>query len=1067
MSNWIFTTYGGFDVLNQALTMMALIFHNSQYQGLWFGVAVIGLVCAGLRRFLSGGVEGMKGISWIFPSIIGITLMFAFVKAEANLQLIDFTTGQTAPFNVPLGLAVTMSTLNKIEVGLVEVIATSGPVDMPNNYRKYSGGAGYDLFTNVSKNRDRRMENTLNNYMKDCVIPVAAFTGFTNFDLRDWSYADTPSGLGFFDLLGQGQSVLLTTNDETQTPIAEVSCSQAWVGTLFPFYSNPASFIPDVKKLCDEKGFDSTNAGSLAECHSKMAGILQGMTNKTMTAESYLQMQTMAQIAGTNLNNADPDQVAISQASKTLTTQGAGITAVFSHFAPIVRNIMWSLVILLIPLCVIFIVTPMFPKVLSFIAGLMVLLVSWTVIDCGIHTLMMGYVSSKFSGLATMGQGTMFYAQMPSVASETLGIYGMLKGASLMLATAFATIFGLQSSHAMTSFASGIQGSLDSAGKQAGAVAYTPEGRAQAINAQHMVSESMSNAHSFKPSEMTEKGRINSQNSMGQALGVKATHEEAMKNGIVPQGSSISQSTAEMAKRSGMNQIGGFKSQEDGMKAAKAQGIFPADGNLTDFKRASDNSNIRMTGTDGKAYSMAVNAGGKAVWSESKQGYSAFSASDNINDPTKHFDKTNLGGINTNLKEGISTAKQEMIGKAEKTTATAADNYSNSTSATRTKEDALIDNINKSTAFSDAEKKTTTDSIRASQTVSDADVKRLSETARISESAARATLTQTQVALNMSAGVGVPTNPVFKADMAASLTRSGAFTDTKSAQRALDAVDDKTWTHQNSVAKERSLAVAHAHDIGTTRGDSKTVSGTSSLKESESQQISSGKSLTNTVHAENDLRSSIQASENKGVDSNMAGDALLMKNLEGTYGKDEANRMVTNWNNASEPEKLMADKTKIQEQINSTQKQYASEVYAGADQIKAEREAGSASVQADITSSQQGKTSVTTLATETKMEVDAKRKTEHVEEGHVVKSAPTNITSADQHSVDGKFKAPGPKPIHERVETQLKAKMDAPGQGDTGAIVAAFTTPELGEKASALVGKVIGVSAPDVTHPKN
>jgi TraG-like protein, N-terminal region len=877
MSNWEFVTYGGFDSLSQALTMMALIFHNPDYQGLWFGVAVIGLICAGLRVFLSGNISGFRGISWIAPSIIGITLMFAFVRTEANLQLIDYTTNQTAPFNVPLGLAAVMSTLNKIECGLVNVISSSGAVDQPSNYRRFSGGSGYDLFSKLNKSRNLNMENTLDNYITDCVVPVAGFTGFANFNIRDWKYGDTPSGLGFFDLMASGQSVLLTTIDDTAQPQTEVTCSQVWTTTLYPYYSNPATFTDDVKAVCTENGYDATNAGSLAECKSKMSIILQGMTNKTMTAETFMQMQTLSQIASSNLNSSDPDKVAVSQASKTLSTQGAGISAVFTHFAPIIRNIMWAIVIMLIPLCAIFIVTPLFGKVLSFIAGLMVLLVSWTVIDCGIHTAMMGFVSAKFSGLATMGQGTMFYAQLPSVASETLGFYGMMKGASLMLATAFSTVFGLQSSHAMTQFASGIQGSLDNAGRSAGAVAFTPEGRAQAINAQHQVGESMTNAHAFKPEQMWEKGSIMSQKAFGSAMAFKDGHQNAIKEGYMKEGSTLAEFSQKLEGRGFENQvggnqkqdmalneatnkglvkqgtsitgfvketgfqdeqsrIGGLLAQKDGLKAAKADGYLGQDTNLTDLSRSK--GGVQSLSANGKVTNMGFDTNGNVVQSKSEAGYVDNKASGNKANPTQHFDTSNTGALAVNNKEGLQQTQNDSINKSKTATETAATNSTVAHSKDQSFDNSLADSIEKHETHDKAESKRVADSLRASQSKIFTNAKALGVSMGLGEKESNSFARHMTTKLSGSFSTdGIPTTPTTVAmkalgiKVAAEMGADASVADQKSLERNLSSSDSKTFTSLQNATQERAHAIEYAQTQNHGKGEKSSQNGVNSWRE--------------------------------------------------------------------------------------------------------------------------------------------------------------------------------------------------------------------------------------------
>ena len=1015
MSNWEFVTYGGYDSISQALTMMQLIFHNNQYQGLWYGVALFGIMLAGFKHFSSALMAGKGGgLSWLAPPLIGIALMFSFIRTEANLQLIDYSTSQTGGYTVPLGLAMSMGMLNKIEVGMVEIISGSGAVDQPSNYRKFAGGSGYNLFEKISKNRNVNMEKTASNYITDCVIPVAAFNNYANFDPRAWLYGDTVAGIGFFDMLATGQATLLTTFDLSSGIETERSCATVYITTLQPFYSNPVNFISDANALCKENGYDPSNASALAECHSKMAIILDKLTNKTMTTETYLQMQSLSQIASANLNNADPSKVAELQASKTLQTQGAGIGAVFTKFAPIVKNIMWSLVIGLFPLCALFIATPLYGKIFGFLFGLMVLLTSWTIIDCSLHTAYTYYVSNLFGNLATMGQGTMFYAQMPNVASDTLAFYGILKGSSLMLATAFGGIFGLSGSHAMTQFAGGIQSTLDNAGRSAGAVAFTPEGRAGAIREQQQVGETMANAHSFKPDQMWEKGRINSQNSYGQAMGIKTTHEEAMKNGIVPQGSDINQSVAEMAKRGGMNQIGGFKSQEDGMKAAKAQNIFPQNGDQTEYARASGNSKHSLVGTDGKSYSMAVDQSGKAVWSKSEVGHSGNTASDDMNNATKTFATTNLGAMSGNIENGFQKSLNTTLGKASKNSENVAKTSSDNVTAITGNDANLVADVSKSEQFAGGRSKTISDQYTAKFGRTQSAGKHFAKGTTLSEDegVSFAQNVSAEISADASLGGGIKT-PIaeIQAKVAARMIKSGQIQHVEGLKKALSNSKSTDWNDVKTDAEDWSHTVAGIKSLSSTDTQSATYKGADSQMASYKKQVQLGESFTKAVSTEDSVNKTVSAMKTEGGKSNfningLVYDQMVADNGGGEKGKAIADKIVLDSNRTgASPGETLNAKGKMEDASTKVFDKIGADILSRASATETTANTTIATNDALVTKGRDAQANPETFYDAGKKDIDAKRTAQHVEAGHKIQTVSEKVTPAEQKTQRDKIPA--------------------------------------------------------------
>ena len=1003
MTNIEYVTYGGFDQIVQSLTMMQLIFHDSRYTGLIKGIAILGMVLPGVFYFIKNSTSANSSnissfTSWFLPSVIGIVLWSSFINKEANLQVTDFTLGRTQAMTVPLGVAMTMGLLNKFENEMVDVISNAGDVNSPNDYRRFSGGSGFDTLTKQVKHQNAAIELSMQSYMDDCFGPVVGITGY-DLDINDYRYG-TASGVGFFTLLSKGAVVLLDSTDFTQTPAKNVSCNTLWMGVLFPHYSNPVNFMPDLANMCSQSDYDPNDPQSIALCTEKIEAILLKETNKSMGAGTYVAQNQAAQIAMSNLNGSDPSKVTEQYAGKTLQSQGLGIGIVITKYAPKIKTMMVCIIAGMLPLLCLLIPTPLFGKVLKLTFGLFVWLTVWTITDCSLHTAMQYYISNQFSALKDMGNGILYYMSMPDAASEAVSMFGYAKGLSITVATVITTGLGIEGGHAMASLVGGMQSHFQQAGQQAGAVGFTPEGRAQAIDSQHRVGESMTNAFAFKPSDMTEKGRINAQHSMGQAQSIKRGHQEAIDKGLMPAGSSIAAFTSEMGFKGQQNQIGGFKSQADGMKAAQAQGLFPKNGNLTDWHQSSQNTQQHFVGSDGKSYSAAVDKAGNMVWSDAKTGHSESLSSNDQNNRTVHADKTNLGAVNTSHKNGIQNSKTDIIRDAEKTSKTAAETVGTSRTASKTTEDAFSKTLNNSKALSKADKQVVTNGFSRTYTASDSDTDKVSKSAQVTKDQASSFMNkvQAQARANASLGLKVPLTNIG-ADVAAEMSRSGEISNATSIKKLETVLEGKDYNHVVTDAEAHSRNINQIREKGVSTGDTKLVAGVDSMKAAYATQASASTNFTASIGKEKDLSQAMQTMQNSGIENSFDDSARVLKELKNTHGEEGANKILNDINNPSSEKDSYDAEVKLQRASNKVTKQYSAAVYAEADKIKSEREAGSQTISKQVDTAEANRPDVENTFKTNKAEIDTARKGEHVEAGHKIGSVNTALTPENRQEV--------------------------------------------------------------------
>lgn len=83
-------TYGGFNPIMQAFNKIALIFSDSDYQGLLFVVTVLGILAA-VGAWLARAATGARVIPlvWAVPVLFGAVMYLALFVPKGNITVYD------------------------------------------------------------------------------------------------------------------------------------------------------------------------------------------------------------------------------------------------------------------------------------------------------------------------------------------------------------------------------------------------------------------------------------------------------------------------------------------------------------------------------------------------------------------------------------------------------------------------------------------------------------------------------------------------------------------------------------------------------------------------------------------------------------------------------------------------------------------------------------------------------------------------------------------------------------------------------------------------------------------
>jgi len=130
--------------------------------------------------------------------------------------------------------------------------------------------------------------------------------------------------------------------------------------------------------------------------------------------------------------------------------QGMSTFLIANEFMPIIRAVMTAIAIGLFPVFCLLLPTPAFSKALSTMVGFFVFLAAWGVIDCMIHSYAVTMGIRYFEQVAMNHTGYAGMMLTPDAAGKALGVFGVMRTASITLATFVAGVIGFSSGAVMS-----------------------------------------------------------------------------------------------------------------------------------------------------------------------------------------------------------------------------------------------------------------------------------------------------------------------------------------------------------------------------------------------------------------------------------------------------------------------------------------------------------------------------------------------------------------------------------------------------------------------------------------
>lgn len=681
-----YTTYGGFDAVFIAIQKIVLITSDGSFSALVGAAAVIGIILGGIMSISSAAQTGNKvSINFIFAMMLGTTIYASMFVKTATLTIEDEAFNKMGVVeDVPYGLAFLLHHFSKIEVGIIELTdtATMGG----ESYAGAVGGMGLNTTRAVVSYqlRDSVIRVSMKKYIEDCVLFELVRPG-TDLSLNDLHY---------------GSADLITTLEKAASPSiftvyqnegggdTTMTCQGAYT-SIKNWFGVPSNLEAEVDRACGSAFFNTANIQEKTRCREVVSETLLKATGVNMTSEKLLTQALITNVFMDVARSGDAATVVEVEANQQAGSSLFGMGVAASEWIPVIKGVITAVFISLIPFLAIFLVTPIYGRVLSFIVGFVAFVTTWGIVDAIANGLMVSY---SYQFLSTLQGETNMFAMMafPTLTMKTVAMIGGVRSMGAMIsALVVSVLFPKLNSQAFAMLAGGLQGVTQSAGTKAGQL-ITPEGTS------HEISQHQS---AMGTQSMYSSGRFDVDGARNMAM-------NDTKNKIASswQGEGYRDFGDAMSLGSTRGHVASGSTDQTQLMAGKYAG--------GDERRwgAMTNGNQTYVANNG-SNAVAVTPEGEEVKNARSVGNTAQIATQN--GETVQVQKNSAGDFSVSAKDVTQTSKDKVVSQGRSEVERAGETLNKSWSTTKSKATSLLNSTQNLEGLSDSEQQTVTSAFSA------------------------------------------------------------------------------------------------------------------------------------------------------------------------------------------------------------------------------------------------------------------------------------------------------------------------------------------------------------------
>ena len=473
-----FYTYNGFSETVGAFRRLALILSDNSFL-IFAGIfAIAGIVFGTLSQAYKGMLgEQINPVQTAIQVAIGLAVFKGLVMHTGTVHIYDPVRNAYEPVGgVPNIVVFVAGALNKFERAMISVVDTASA----NPYGDTAGAINFALIraATSSEVKDWYLQQSLINYYRDCGLTHMGSSDGGGLRQR-LEHQSTDLANEFSQWTSAARTTVYHPPDNDRGEVR--TCTEAWSGTggLASRVMDPSVFEEVTFSVCRQAGFNISDGNQLAKCKSLLQESTQLYDVSPGSELPFLRSVLLAGAVSRAMNSADVDRSTRALVNRQVMAEGIGNAEAMNQWIPKVRAFMLAVVLGVVPLTLLFLVTPLIKPAFMLNFGLFAWLALWGIGD-GI-AVQMAYDSAydAFTEIRRQKLGVEAIMMSPEGSVQALGVFGKSRSTALAMASVLA--FGLFKfgGYALTGLGQQWQNNIENIGDNAGRQNLLPEQNAQ------------------------------------------------------------------------------------------------------------------------------------------------------------------------------------------------------------------------------------------------------------------------------------------------------------------------------------------------------------------------------------------------------------------------------------------------------------------------------------------------------------------------------------------------------------------------------------------------------------
>lgn len=479
-----FYVYDGFSATLDAFRKIALIFADKDYIVLFSIFAILGIFVGGslfYGKAVIGSFDGNSRLSlnWLVVPILGTLVFKGLVIPKGTMHIYDTRTNQyEAVQHVPNLIILAASLINKVERAVVNVLDKNAA----SPYSKNAGGLSFKLLYEATQSTsgkiDYYLHKSIKKFFADC-YPLALVNPDKDFNLEKLRSRT-------IDLMGEMEHLknqaFYTQYFDRQHKTGELmTCEAAWTDKLKPKLVSGESTSEFLEHICKKNNFSLNNEIGIQTCKSSIDRAISSAYGTSVPSDAFIRNSIIASSVAGAIQDANPDIGVRSLTNRAMINEGIGVAQAAENWLPAIRAVMTAVILGLLPILLLFMVTPLFPQVLNLTFSLFAWLALWGIVDAFLYQMTLDQMVHAFSGSSIHHMGLLAFWEAPESAMKALAIMGQARSLGITIATFIAAILFKFNAYSLSSIANRWSHQVDQEGKKAAELTQSPQHTAEMV----------------------------------------------------------------------------------------------------------------------------------------------------------------------------------------------------------------------------------------------------------------------------------------------------------------------------------------------------------------------------------------------------------------------------------------------------------------------------------------------------------------------------------------------------------------------------------------------------------